>query len=76
MGELLTPAEAAAHPRYHRLGNANWFRDQMRQGKLGATKPKGRWFVDSDAIEAMLDAGSNSTEVKTTRRRRRRQIAR
>lgn len=66
----LTPEEAAAHPRYGKFGNANWYRSRMRTGKLWATKVGGRWFTDEQAIEEMAEAGQNFK-----RRRRNRAIA-
>lgn len=60
----LTPEQAAEHLP---IGNADWFREQLRKGVLRGSKVGGRWLVDEAAIDEMVQDGSNST-----RRRRRR----
>jgi hypothetical protein len=62
----ITPEQAAALTPF---GNADWYREQMRLGKLWATKVGGRWFTTIEAIDTMAQAGSNST-----RRRRKRAV--
>lgn len=64
----ITPEAAAADPRVP-LGNADWWRQQLRDGKLRGSKIGGRWMIDPAAIDEMIEAGSN-----TPRRRRRRSI--
>lgn len=60
----LTPEEAAKRLP---VGNADWFREQLRRGNLRGSKVGGRWLVSEAAIDEMVEAGSNST-----RRRRKR----
>lgn len=69
MTTYITPEQAAADPRLP-VGNADWYRIQLRAGKLRGSKVGGRWVIDEDAIEEMVEAGSN-----TPRRRRKRAIA-
>lgn len=64
----LTPEQAAQHLP---IGNADWVRQQLRQGRLRGSKIGGRWMVEKSAIDDMIEAASNST----TRRRRRRSVA-
>ena len=66
--KYLTPKEAAKRLP---VGNADWVREQMRSGRLEAAKVGGRWVTTPEWIDAMVQAGSNST----TRRRRRREVA-
>lgn len=61
----LTPEQAAERLP---IGNADWFRAQLRRGRLRGSKVGGRWLVAEDAIAEMVEAGTNST----TRRRRQR----
>lgn len=63
----LTPEEAASRLP---VGNADWFREQLRKGSLRGSKVGGRWLVDETAIDEMVEAGSNAT----TRRRRRKRV--
>lgn len=60
----LTPEEAATRLPF---GNADWIRMQLRAGRLAGSKVGGRWVVEEDAIDEMVQAGTN-----VTRRRRRR----
>lgn len=62
----LTPEKAAEKLP---VGNADWFRQQLRNGALRGSKVGGRWLVSEAAIDEMVEAGSN-----TTRRRRKRAI--
>lgn len=61
----LTPTLAAEQ--FPNLGNANWFRIQMRAGKLWAAKVGGRWMTDAEAIEAMVEAGQNFKRKRRNR---------
>lgn len=65
MATYLTPEQAAERLP---VGNADWFREQLRKGALRGSKVGGRWLVAEDAIDEMVEAGSNST----SRRRRKR----
>lgn len=67
MTTYLTPEQAAEQRPF---GNADWYREQMRAGKLWATKVGGRWFTTVEAIDTMAEQASNST-----RRRRKRAVA-
>lgn len=64
MTTYLTPEEAATRLPF---GNADWIRMQLRAGRLAGSKVGGRWVVEEDAIDEMVQAGTN-----VTRRRRRR----
>lgn len=66
--QYLTPELAAERLPF---GNADWIRQQLRDGKLRGSKVGGRWVVEETAIDEMVKAGTNST----TRRRRRRAVA-
>jgi excisionase family DNA binding protein len=61
----LTPEQAATRLP---VGNADWFRAQLRKGVLRGSKVGGRWLVEESAIDELVQAGTNDT----TRRRRRR----
>lgn len=61
----LTPQQAAQkHPN---LGNADWFREQMRAGKLWGAKVGGRWLTDDEAIGEMVNAGQNFRRKRKNR---------
>ena len=62
----LTPEQVAADPRLPRF-NADWVRKQLRAGRLRGSLVGNRWLVPEDAVDELLEAGSNDT-----RRRRRR----
>lgn len=67
----LSPEQASAEfPRF----KPEWYREQLRAGKLRGSKVGGRWVIDPAAIKAMLEAGSNdpARSAASTRRRRRR----
>jgi hypothetical protein len=67
MTEWLSPEQAAEElPQF----KAEWFRTQLRTGRLAGSKIGGRWFTTKAALDAMVEAGSNST-----RRRRQRKAA-
>lgn len=67
MTTWLTPQQAAARlPQF----KPDWFRIQLRRGTLRGSKVGGRWLVAEDAIDEMVEAGSNST------RRRRQRVTR
>lgn len=63
--ERLTPEEAAEHVPQ----SAEWIRTQLRAGNLEGSKVGGRWVTTLEAIDALVQRGSNST-----RRRRQRRI--
>ena len=63
----LTPEQAAERLP---IGNADWFREQLRKGALRGSKVGGRWLVEEEAIDEMVEAGSNLPA-----RRRRRRVA-
>jgi hypothetical protein len=64
MTEYLTPEQAADRlPQF----KADWFRAQLRTGRLVGSKVGGRWVTTQEALDALVESGSNST-----RRRRRR----
>lgn len=65
MTAYLTPEQASERLP---VGNADWYRIQLRRGRLRGSKVGGRWLIEERAIEEMVERGSNSTE----RRRRRR----
>ena len=66
-GYDLSPEQAAqVFPHF----DAEWFRVQLRKGNLRGAKVGGRWFTSREALDEMVEAGSNST-----RRRRRRAVA-
>lgn len=48
----------------------DWFRAQLRRGTLRGSKVGGRWMITREALDDLVEAGSNST-----RRRRRRAVA-
>lgn len=67
----LTLEEAEQRKPYYK---ADWYRRQLRAGKIRGSKVGGRWFVEESAIEELFNAGSNSpgrTEASTRRRRKR-----
>lgn len=64
----LTPEQASELLPY---GNADWVRSQLRRGKLQGFKIGGRWMLEAEAIDDMVENGRNSTK----RRRRGRKIA-
>jgi hypothetical protein len=67
MSEWLSPEQAAEElPQF----KAEWFRTQLRTGRLAGSKIGGRWFTTKAALDAMVEAGSNSTA-----RRRRQRVA-
>jgi len=67
MTEYLTPEQAAERlPRF----KAEWFRIQLRRGNLKGSKVGGRWMTTQEALDELVQSGSNST-----RRRRRRAVA-
>lgn len=66
--EWLTPEAAAKELPF---GNADWIREQLRTGRLGGSKVRGRWMTTVEDIKAMVAKGSNST----TRRRKQRSVA-
>jgi hypothetical protein len=66
----ITPKQAAEDPRLP-IGTADWYRDQIKAGRLRGSKVGGRWLIDEDAIEEMVEAASNNP----ARRRRKRAIA-
>lgn len=63
--ELLTPAKAAE--KYPTLGNADWFRNQLRKGTLRGSKV-GRWQITEESILEMLEAATNIPARKRRRR--------
>lgn len=71
MSDYLSPEQAAEEvPRF----KAEWFREQLRAGKLRGSKVGGRWVIERSAIDEMVQAGSNvqdRTEAAKRRRRRR-----
>lgn len=71
MTGYLSPEQAAeAFPHF----KPEWFREQLRAGKLRGSKVGGRWIIERSAIDAMVQAGSNDPArgPASTRRRRRR----
>ena len=70
MNDHLSPEEASAEfPRF----KPEWFREQLRAGKLRGSKVGGRWVIERSAIAEMLEAGSNDpARSKASARRRRR----
>lgn len=62
-----TPEQAATDPRYPNLGNVDWFRKQLRAGRLRGSLVSGRWYIPDGAVAEMLEAATNDT-----RKRRRR----
>lgn len=67
MTAYLTPEQAAAKLP---VGNADWWREQCRKGRVRGSKVGGRWLIEESAIDELVEAGSNST-----RRRRKRVTA-
>lgn len=71
MTEYLTPVQASeALPHFE----AEWFRVQLRAGKLRGSKVGGRWVIEKSAVDEMVQAASNDparSEASTRRRRRR-----
>jgi hypothetical protein len=71
MSTQLTLEEAEKRAPYF---SADWYRRQLRAGKIRGSKVGGRWFVEESAIEELFANGSNRperTEASTRRRRRR-----
>lgn len=68
---LLTLEQAELAPPYYK---ADWYRRQLRAGKIRGSKVGGRWFVEQSAIQELFDKGSNLPKRNdaATRRRRRR----
>jgi hypothetical protein len=57
VSDYLTPTEAAAlRPKF---GNADWYREQLRLGRLHGSKIGGRWFTTLDDIDEMVEKGQN-----------------
>lgn len=72
MTEYLTPEQAAAIEALP--FEAEWFRVQLRAGKLRGSKVGGRWVIEKSAVDEMVQAASNDparSEASTRRRRRR-----
>lgn len=72
MTEYLTPEQAAALEVLP--FEAEWFRVQLRAGKLRGSKVAGRWVIEKSAVDEMVQAASNDparSEAATRRRRRR-----
>lgn len=64
----LTPEQASAKlPAF----NADWYREQLRKGRLRGSKVGGRWLIEESAIDEMVEKGSN----EAPRRRRRRRVS-
>lgn len=71
MTEYLTPEEAAVKLPHFK---AEWFRIQLRAGKLRGSKIGGRWVIEQSAVDELVQAGSNDparSEASNRRRRRR-----
>lgn len=66
MSDWITPQRAAEL--YPMLGNADWFRKQLRLGVLRGSKPGKGWVTTTAAVEDFVEGHSNTT----ARRRRRR----
>ena len=63
--DLLTPDDAARlRPS---LGNPDWYREQLRLGKLHGSKVGGRWFTTLEDIDEMVEKAQN---FKRRRRQR------
>lgn len=71
MTEYLTPVQAAEVLEHF---EPEWFRVQLRAGKLRGSKVGGRWVIEKSAVDEMVQAASNDparSEASTRRRRRR-----
>lgn len=60
----LTPEQAAEKRPY---GNADWYREQLRLGKLHGSKIGGRWFTTIDDINDMVDRSQNYKRKRRNR---------
>ena len=67
MTAYLTPEQAAERMPHF---SADWFRAQLRRGTLRGSKVGGRWMTTQEALDDLVEAGSNNT-----RRRRKRAVA-
>lgn len=56
MFDYLTPEQAAERAPF---GNAGWYREQLRLGKLHGSKIGGRWFTTLDDIDDMVEKAQN-----------------
>lgn len=62
----LSPAAAAEQ--FPEFGNADWFRDALRSGRLRGSRINGRWYTTAEDIAEMVAEATN----RPARRRRRR----
>lgn len=62
----LTPEQVTERlPRF----NAAWVRRALRTGQLRGSRIGGRWLVPEDAIDELVESGSNAIKPRKRRRR-------
>jgi hypothetical protein len=61
----LTPE--MAHQLRPEFGSADWYRVQMRSGKLWGAKVGGRWYTDEQAIDEMVEKAQNFKRKRRNR---------